>query len=193
VTNKHSYSLLATSFYYSYKFLVIEFVLGVLKIDFALQFQKYFNFCLCAHYYRQLLMRNCECAEEGTRNVVAECLGRLTLTNPADLLPRLRATVTSPSPLTRSTIITAVKFTISDQAQPIDVQLRAVMGEFLQALHDSDMNVRRVALVTFNSAAHNKPMLVRDLLGQVLPLLYDETQVRVSCRLALTKIWWGIT
>ena len=40
-------------------------------------------------------------------------------------------------------------------------------------------NVRRVALVTFNSAAHNKPSLIRDLLEQILPQLYNETKVRV--------------
>ncbi|NXU53251.1 CAND1 protein, partial [Turnix velox] len=37
-----------------------------------------------------LLFTHCECAEEGTRNVVAECLGRLALVNPAQLLPRLK-------------------------------------------------------------------------------------------------------
>ena len=41
-------------------------------------------------------------------------------------------------------------------------------------------NVRRVALVAFNSAAHNKPSLIRDLLGTLLPNLYVETKVRVS-------------
>lgn len=41
-------------------------------------------------------------------------------------------------------------------------------------------NVRRVALVTFNSAAHNKPSLIRDLLEQILPRLYNETKVRVG-------------
>lgn len=30
----------------------------------------------------------------------------------------------------------------------------------------------------FNSAAHNKPSLIRDLLAQVLPQLYAETKVR---------------
>ena len=34
---------------------------------------------------------------------------------------------------------------------------------------DPDLNVRRVALVAFNSAAHNKPSLIRDLLREVLP------------------------
>ena len=40
-------------------------------------------------------------------------------------------------------------------------------------------NVRRVSLVTFNSAAHNKPVFIRDLLGDILPHLYNETKVRV--------------
>ena len=112
----------------------------------------------------------------------------------------------------RTTVVTAVKFTISDQviyfkrrgaggepkilvciifnnslviqkiffqAQAIDPLLRQSIGQFLSALTDPDLNVRRVALVAFNSAAHNKPSLVRDLLDTVLPQLYSETKIRV--------------
>uniref|UniRef100_A0A8C7KAV0 Cullin-associated and neddylation-dissociated 1 n=1 Tax=Oncorhynchus kisutch TaxID=8019 RepID=A0A8C7KAV0_ONCKI len=93
-----------------------------------------------------LLLKHCECAEEGTRNVVAECLGKLTLIDPETLLPRLKGYLLS--------------------------------GDFLKTLEDPDLNVRRVALVTFNSAAHNKPSLIRDLLDTVLPHLYNETKVR---------------
>lgn len=63
----------------------------------------------------------------------------------------------------------------------------SILGDFLKTLEDPDLNVRRVALVTFNSAAHNKPSLIRDLLDTVLPHLYNETKVRkelireVSC------------
>lgn len=45
-------------------------------------------------------------------------------------------------------------------------------------MNDADLNVRRVALVAFNSAAHNKPSLVRDLLPSLLPSLYVETKLR---------------
>lgn len=51
-------------------------------------------------------------------------------------------------------------------------------GDFLETLEDSDLNVRRVALAMFNSAAHNKPSLIRELLNAVLPSLYSETKVR---------------
>ncbi|KAG7200534.1 hypothetical protein KM043_001097 [Ampulex compressa] len=125
-----------------------------------------------------LLYRHCECTEEGTRNVVAECLGKLTLIDPATLLPRLQESLKSPSALMRTTTVTAVKFTISDQPQQIDVMLKQCMGSFLIALEDPDLNVRRVALVAFNSAAHNKPMLIRDLLDSVLPHLYTETKIK---------------
>uniref|UniRef100_A0A8V5HIL2 Uncharacterized protein n=1 Tax=Melopsittacus undulatus TaxID=13146 RepID=A0A8V5HIL2_MELUD len=125
-----------------------------------------------------LLFKHCECTEEGTRNVVAECLGKLTLVNPSELLPRLKNQLPSGSPHARSTVVTAVKFTIADQPQPIDALLKGCIGDFLKTLQDSDLNVRRVALALFNSAAHNKPSLIRDLLPAVLPSLYNETKVR---------------
>uniref|UniRef100_A0A673A3V2 Cullin-associated and neddylation-dissociated 1 n=1 Tax=Sphaeramia orbicularis TaxID=375764 RepID=A0A673A3V2_9TELE len=93
-----------------------------------------------------LLLKHCECQEEGTRNVVAECLGKLTLIDPETLLPRLKG--------------------------------YHAVSDFLKTLEDPDLNVRRVALVTFNSAAHNKPSLIRELLDSVLPQLYNETKVR---------------
>uniref|UniRef100_A0A8B9JT75 Cullin-associated and neddylation-dissociated 2 (putative) n=1 Tax=Astyanax mexicanus TaxID=7994 RepID=A0A8B9JT75_ASTMX len=125
-----------------------------------------------------LLFKNCECGEEGTRNVVAECLGKLTLVNPALLLPRLKKQLSSGSSLARSTVVTAVKFTIVDHPVPIDSLLKDSIGDFLKTIQDPDLNVRRVALVMFNSAAHNKPGLIRGLLTSVLPKLYNETQIR---------------
>ncbi|KAG7173279.1 Cullin-associated NEDD8-dissociated protein 1-like, partial [Homarus americanus] len=124
------------------------------------------------------LFRHTECIEEGTRNVVAECLGKLTLINPSALLPKLQESLKTDSPMMRTTIVTAIKFTISDQPTAIDSLLRHCIGDFLSTLQDPDLNVRRVALVAFNSAAHNKPSLVRDLLDTILIQLYNETKVR---------------
>ncbi|KAM9443780.1 cullin-associated NEDD8-dissociated protein 2 [Clarias gariepinus] len=125
-----------------------------------------------------LLFKNCECPEEGTRNVVAECLGKLTLVNPSELLPRLKKQLSTGSSLARSTVVTAVKFTIVDHPVPIDSLLKECIGDFLKTIQDTDLNVRRVALVMFNSAAHNKPGLIRARLTTVLPNLYKETQIR---------------
>lgn len=62
----------------------------------------------------------------------------------------------------------------------MDAHLRPCIGEFLSCIQDPDLNVRRVALVALNSCAHNKPSLVRDLLPQTLPQLYDQTKIKVS-------------
>ncbi|KAI5635757.1 TATA-binding protein interacting (TIP20) domain-containing protein [Phthorimaea operculella] len=124
------------------------------------------------------LSKHCQCNEEGSRNVVAECLGKLCLLEPQTLLPHIKEFLKSPEPLTRTTAVTAVKFTISDQPQAIDPLLRSCMSELLVPLRDPELGVRRVALVAFNSAAHNKPSLIRDLLPQVLPTIYSETKVK---------------
>ena len=110
------------------------------------------------------LIKHCECVEEGTRNVVAECLGKLTLLDPQELMPKLERYLECDAALARSTVVTAIKFTITDQPQAVDAHLKHCLGKFLATLQDPSINVRRVALVTFNSAAHNKPALVRDLL-----------------------------
>ncbi|CAK6435576.1 unnamed protein product [Pipistrellus nathusii] len=125
-----------------------------------------------------LLFQRCEAAEEGARGVVAECIGKLVLANPPFLLPRLRKQLAAGQPNTRSTVITAVKFLVSDQPHPIDPLLKSFIGEFMESLQDPDLNVRRATLTFFNSAVHNKPSLVRDLLNDILPLLYRETKIR---------------
>ena len=49
--------------------------------------------------------------------MVAECMGKLALLEPTDLLPNLRDQLKSESPLVRSTVVTAIKFTILDQVR----------------------------------------------------------------------------
>lgn len=124
------------------------------------------------------LFKHCECSEEGSRNVVAECLGKLVLVMPENRLPLLEQALQSNSALMRTAVVSAIKFTISDQPQPIDPLLRQCIGKFLYALKDPEPAVRRVALIAFNSAVHNKPSLVRDLLPELLPHLYSETTVK---------------
>ncbi|XP_077972104.1 cullin-associated NEDD8-dissociated protein 1-like [Styela clava] len=128
----------------------------------------------------KLLFKHCECEEEGTRNVVAECLGKLTLIHPTILLPELRQNLTSTSVLVRATVVTAFKFTITDQPTLVDALLKECIGEFLALLLDGELNVRRVTLTMLNSAAHNKPALIRDLLPEILPHLYNETKIRTE-------------
>lgn len=79
----------------------------------------------------------------------------------------------------QTSLLWSVVKTLSEQtAENVLVSCHLFSGDFLKTLEDPDLNVRRVALVTFNSAAHNKPSLIRELLDSVLPQLYNETKVR---------------
>ena len=78
----------------------------------------------------------CDDGSTETRNVVAECLGTLCRMSPDALLPKLKASLNSPSALMRTTVVTAMKFTSSDQSQPIDKLCRAGIGHFLPTLMD---------------------------------------------------------
>lgn len=126
-----------------------------------------------------LLLRSSESdQEEGTRTVVAECLGKLALTEPTKFLPQLEERLTSPSAHVRAAVATAIKYAVVDPSQEYDQLLKNIMAKFLNLLKDTDLNVRRLALLTINSAVHRKPYLIRDILSDLIPLLYEETVVK---------------
>ncbi|KAI8979576.1 armadillo-type protein [Mycotypha africana] len=116
--------------------------------------------------------------EEGTRTVVAECLGKLALTEPSKFLPQLEERLSSESAQTRAIVATAIKYAVVDPSNDYDEYLRPIMVRFLTLMQDSDLNVRRLTLLTINSAIHRKPYLARGVLDQLIPLLYAETTVK---------------
>lgn len=85
------------------------------------------------------LFENCQAQEEGTRNVAADCLGQLTVTNPAKYLPLLQARLHSPSRHTRATVIAAVRFTFTNDSTSYDELLAPLITEFFKLIHDSDL------------------------------------------------------
>eukprot|EP01104_Vermistella_antarctica_P019462 TRINITY_DN762_c0_g1_i1.p1 TRINITY_DN762_c0_g1~~TRINITY_DN762_c0_g1_i1.p1 ORF type:complete len:1331 (-),score=413.33 TRINITY_DN762_c0_g1_i1:65-3832(-) len=125
------------------------------------------------------LLVHAESTEEGTRNVVAECLGRLAHARP-DLVvdPHLLSMATSANVQIRSTVITALKFAIGPETSDVDLVLLPHMGAFLGLLGDKEIHVRRATLLTLNYAAHNKPSLLREGMSSLLPVLYGETKVK---------------
>eukprot|EP01087_Luapelamoeba_hula_P011790 TRINITY_DN324_c0_g1_i1.p1 TRINITY_DN324_c0_g1~~TRINITY_DN324_c0_g1_i1.p1 ORF type:complete len:1220 (+),score=279.85 TRINITY_DN324_c0_g1_i1:138-3797(+) len=125
-----------------------------------------------------LLFENTECEEEGTRTVVAKCLGKLALISPAELLPALQQRVNEGSTLTRATVVTAVKYAIVDVPHEVDSYLASSITTFLRCLSDKELEVRRSALLTLNYAAHNKPGIIRPILAQHLDALYEETKIK---------------
>ncbi|TPX69285.1 hypothetical protein SpCBS45565_g02598 [Spizellomyces sp. 'palustris'] len=121
-----------------------------------------------------------ETEEEATRNIIAECLGKLSLSQPGTFLPDLQSRLAASNAHARATVVTAIRFTFTEHVEheDFDTLLRPLIVDFLRLVKDDDLNVRRVSLTTLNSAAHNKPHLIRESLGELLPLLYDETVVK---------------
>lgn len=85
------------------------------------------------------LFENCQAQEEGTRNVAADCLGQLTVTNPAKYLPQLQARLHSDSRHTRATVIAAIRFTFTNESSSYDELLAPLITEFFKLIHDSDL------------------------------------------------------
>ncbi|KAL2460609.1 Cullin-associated NEDD8-dissociated protein 1 [Abeliophyllum distichum] len=125
-----------------------------------------------------LLFNHCESDEEGVRNVVAECLGKIALIEPGKLVPALKERTTSAAAFTRATVVIAVKYSIVERQEKIDEILYPEISSFLMLIKDHDRHVRRAAVLALNTAAHNKPNLIKGLLPELLPLLYDQTVIK---------------
>ncbi|KAL9353697.1 hypothetical protein Peur_051667 [Populus x canadensis] len=126
----------------------------------------------------KLLFNHCESDEEGVRNVVAECLGKIALVEPAKLVPALKVRTTSPAAFTRATVVIAVKYSIVERPEKIDEIIYPEISSFLMLIKDHDRHVRRAAILALSTFAHNKPNLIKGLLPELLPLLYDQTIVK---------------
>jgi len=124
-----------------------------------------------------LLFQHCQNKEEGTRNVVAECLGKLSLSYPDQLLPKLRELAKSNAVPIRATAVNALKFTITDHSHSIDKALIPIFSDFLVLVQDPDLGVRRFTVLCFNYAAHNKPALLQPVMPKLLPMVYAETKL----------------
>jgi cullin-associated NEDD8-dissociated protein 1 len=103
-----------------------------------------------------ILLRNAESKEDGTRNVVAECLGKLALINPQPLIKKFVELVASECSQVRSTVITALKFMIVEQIHPIDAELQSVMPTFLSLLHDKDLVKTNLIIFKFSKKKKKK-------------------------------------
>lgn len=121
-----------------------------------------------------ILQQHCENKEEGVRNMVAECLGKLALIDAETIIPWL---ITSCNPettslLTRWTAVTAFKFCLISCV--VAQQMKSRMQAFLETLHDEDITVRRASLLSLNSVAHHQPKLIQDhFMSLIFPRLLE--------------------
>ena len=66
----------------------------------------------------------------------------------------------------------------SEAGHVLDTVIGGRIVEFFNLLRDTELEVRRQALLTLNAAAHSKPFLIKSQLVHLLPFLYSELEPR---------------
>lgn len=125
-----------------------------------------------------LLFEHCESPEEGVRNLVAECLGKLFMASYSDLIDPLETNLKARSPLTRATVSSALKFATTKNSDVEGISL--ILDEFLTTLSDQDINVKKCSLLSLNALVHNLPQLIRSHVVNFIGLVYNETKLKTE-------------
>ena len=126
----------------------------------------------------QVLSANAASEEEGTRGVVSECLGQLAPLAPEQVVPVFEQLLNSTSTQCRTTAISCIKFAAINQFRVLDDALTPVLLPALMNMNNPDIRVRHTALLTFNALVHNRLSLVRPHVPTLMPLVYEETNIR---------------
>lgn len=116
---------------------------------------------------------------DDNRAIGAECIGRLAVLDPTTYLPQLQTFLKDRSASIRGMVISALRFTFGDTDESYDSNLEPIIIGMLQTmLNEQDLENRRLAMTTLNSAAQQKPNLIVPHLDDLLPLCMNETQIR---------------
>lgn len=78
----------------------------------------------------------------------------------------------------RAIAVQALRYTLPDDNEAFDAVLRSSLFDMLKTvLEDPELEIRRHALSTLNSAAHNKPELIMGRFNQLIPYVMKETVI----------------
>ncbi|KAF3903459.1 hypothetical protein ABW20_dc0105140 [Dactylellina cionopaga] len=114
-----------------------------------------------------------------SKSIAAECVGRLAIIDPRTYIPGLQQQLGDPDPAVRGVVISGLRYTLTDTTGSYDSYLQPVVTELLVTmLNDPNLDNRKLALTTLNSAAHSKASLVKANLSSLLPLVYQETIIK---------------
>eukprot|EP00963_Diacronema_lutheri_P002834 scaffold221_cov351-Pavlova_lutheri.AAC.4 len=125
----------------------------------------------------QILLKHAQNEEEGIRNVVAECLGKLVLMGPEDIVVELQKAAGSEDSNLRATVATSIRFAVLDKPHPVDQWLRPRILAFLELLEDDAWFVRKAAVQTLSSIVHGRTDMLGDSLPRIMPVVYKQTAV----------------
>ncbi|KAJ0117050.1 hypothetical protein J7T55_003466 [Diaporthe amygdali] len=116
---------------------------------------------------------------EDNKAVCAECVGRLAVVDPETFIPKLDKLLGNPTPAVRGIAVQALRYTFADSGDKFDTVLQNYLISMLTSiLQDPDMDIRRLAMSTFTSAANNKPDMVLGHLNKLMPFVLGESTVK---------------
>lgn len=116
---------------------------------------------------------------EDNKAVCAECIGRLVIIDPKTYMLKLNSLLNDQSPLLRAIAIQALRYTLPDENEVFDSMLKSHLVDMLKTmLEDPEMENRRHAMSTLNSAAHNKADIILGHLNTLMPYVMRETVIK---------------
>lgn len=120
--------------------------------------------------------------EEGVRNMVGECMGKLAGTNSTKIMPIVAELCGSLDVWSRWTAVTSLKYAMTTTTQESAINaIFAHIDPFLTALEDEDLHVRRAAFLTLNTAAHHHAHhLVPYVRDRIFPVLLKTTEIKLE-------------
>ncbi|RVX75107.1 hypothetical protein B0A52_01384 [Exophiala mesophila] len=116
---------------------------------------------------------------EDNSAVGAECIGRLATIDPNTYIPQLFKSLEDTNATVRGTVISAFRYTLGDVGTSYNTILSKTITPILKTmLSDSDLGNRRLAVTTLNAAIHNKPELIIADIGELLPIVLDDSRIK---------------
>lgn len=138
---------------------------------------------LTAHYWPRLTLQvlslSLDDAGQAVLDVLCECIARMVFSDPHSCLQQLEEEVHSHTPAVRAKVLGVARTVVTlDREHALDAMLAPQLWRILQLLGDEELAVRRGAVMALHAVVYNRPELVQEHLGALLPKLYQTTVVR---------------
>lgn len=135
-----------------------------------------------------VLLDQCKSTEESLRSMVAECLGVLTAIPvfTAQIVPillnLLQEDQLEEDKLTRRMIANSMRFTLSRSAgSSADSDIAGAMHHFMLLLDDTNLEVKKAAIVMINTATHHSPLTIKPHLASfITPRLVETLKIKLE-------------
>jgi cullin-associated NEDD8-dissociated protein 1 len=119
-------------------------------------------------------------SDDGLRNMVADCIGSLTLLNSVSMLPWLQGLLSHDQSdvMIKWTAATALRHSMSRPLvinSALWISMQSSIRSFLLAIYDEDLEVRKSYLSLINSIVHHNPSIIIDLMNDLITAKLFET------------------